>query len=140
MKINLQRKVSLASIATAAILFNFQACKKYEEGPGFTLKTPKGRLTGDWELVATDPPSGADLPDLSMEFEKDGDFTMRGSISYYGMPFPFSVNGEWEFDDKKETLLLEVDSEETEWQINKLTSDELWVEDEDGYEYEFEKE
>ena len=29
----------------------FSACKKYEEGPGLSLKSKNARLTGEWELT-----------------------------------------------------------------------------------------
>ncbi|MEX0966719.1 MAG: lipocalin family protein [Bacteroidia bacterium] len=147
MKRNRTSTISLASLATAAILFNLQACKKYEDGPGFTLRTPEGRLEGEWELTKVDSNSLLGFFDgVVVEFEKDGDLdiTLTYLYTYYGysIPYSYTYSGDWEFEDDKETLVLEIEGEEMEWEILKLTKDELWVESLDYgriSEYEFEK-
>ncbi|MEX0966720.1 MAG: hypothetical protein WD077_05745 [Bacteroidia bacterium] len=148
MKLNRYNTISLASLATAAILFNLQACKKYDEGPGFTLRTPEGRLEGEWELTKADTNSLLGRYDeVVLEFEKDGDFdlavTYIDSYYGYGVPYTYRVSGDWEFEDDKNTLILELGGGELEWDILKLTKDELWAESVEYYgrisEYEFEK-
>ena len=43
---------SILFLAAAAVtVLNFQSCGKYEDGPSFSLRTKKARLTGEWELV-----------------------------------------------------------------------------------------
>lgn len=68
-------KNTLFLAATVITVLNFQSCSKYEDGPSFSLRTKKARVTGDWEVVRigneTYPQNGYSL---EMTFEKDGDF------------------------------------------------------------------
>ncbi|MEX0965641.1 MAG: hypothetical protein WD077_00250 [Bacteroidia bacterium] len=144
MELNRTHKFSLAAIASAAILFNVQSCKKYEDGPRISLKSKKARLVGEWEL---EKPITSPFGEVNMiiEFEKDGDFELLLEITYsypgYSGTYDYEVTGEWEFEDNKENIELDFDDGggKTEWEILRLTSKELWIEAEGGEEYEFEK-
>jgi len=39
------------SLFILSIVFILSACKKYDEGPGFSLRTKNARITGEWKLV-----------------------------------------------------------------------------------------
>ena len=43
-------KKIIVAFTALSLLLGINACKKYEEGPSFTLKTKKKRLVGEWEL------------------------------------------------------------------------------------------
>ena len=45
------------------------ACGKYPEGPGFSLRSKVGRLSGEWEWVDDKEGIEIDLDDLSYDFE-----------------------------------------------------------------------
>lgn len=134
--------------AAVVTILNFTSCKKYEDGPGFSLKSKKGRLTGDWELVKLENSNGDNyLEDFEIEFEfdKDGDFKLNYESSYYSYYYgsQYTYNGtdrgEWEFDNNKKELEVDLDGGGGwEFEIKRLTSDELWLEDQDGNEWEFE--
>lgn len=47
------------------LVITFSACKKYEDGPGLSLRTKKARLAGDWTL--------SKLNIVETEIESDGD-------------------------------------------------------------------
>lgn len=117
-------------------------CGKYEDGPGFSLRSKTTRLTGEWEVVKvgnqTYPYDGYTL---EMEFEKDGDFKFTYSYSGGGYSYSDSETGEWEWEDKKEVIEISFDgsSYSQEFEITRLTNSELQFEDEDGNEWELEK-
>jgi hypothetical protein len=126
--------------AAVVTMLNFSSCKKYEDGPAFSLKTKTARLTGEWEVVSV-VNAGVVLndTDLFLEFDKDGDFTYKMEYEYYGSTYSYSVDGDWEWGDGKETLEVTIDNEKTEWEIKRLTNSEFWFEDEDGSEWELDK-
>ena len=79
MKTNIKDVTLLALAAGAGV----SSCSRYEEG-GFSLKTPQGRLQGEWKLTDTDSETFNALIDedfdVIFEFDKDGDVT----LSYEG--------------------------------------------------------
>ncbi len=128
--------------AALVTILNFNSCKKYEDGPGFTLKSAKGRLVGEWEVVKMTDSDGFSYLDsdydLELEFDKDGDFSFTTAYSYGGSSYSYSYNGEWEFSSDKEEIEVEISGEKIDWKIKKLTNKELWFEDEEGTEWELE--
>lgn len=141
MNTNLKRNFSF--MATTVILLNITSCGKYEDGPAFSLRSKEGRLVGEWEVVDIDGSSGIALSgiDITMEFENDGDAEITYTYNYYGFPYSESYDGEWEWEDDKGAISFEYeDGEDIEFEIKRLTNDELWLEDEDGVEFELEKE
>lgn len=118
---------------TVIVVFNFTQCK-YEDGPKISLRTKTSRLTGEWEVVKVDNERITGNT-FTMEFEKGGDFTW--SYNYGGVSY--SYHGEWEWEDGKETIDLTVDGENMEFDVKRLTNDELWFEDNENSEYELEK-
>ena len=142
------KSIVLLTLAAVTIL-NFQSCKKYDEGPSFSLISKKGRLTGEWEVVKIDGQSynsynGADPGtnyEMFWEFESDGDFKMTMSYSYPGYSYSDSYKGEWEWENDKEEIEIKIDNSNysIDFEILKLTNKELILEDNYGQEWEFEK-
>ncbi len=133
MEAKLGTKLVAALVLMAAL--NFQSCKNYDDGP-FTLVPPKKRLVGKWELESSGSNFSNDTQ-IDVEFEDDNDFQFN-QIDSYGNQYNYS--GEWEFEDNKETIKLDLDNaSSTEWEIEKLTKQDLKVETEYGYKLEFEK-
>lgn len=121
--------------ATIITVLNFSSCSKYEEGPKFSLRTKKARLTGEWEVVRigneTYPQNGYSL---EMTFEKDGDF----KYSYTYGSYSYSTNGDWEFASDKEELDITVENQVETFEILRLKNDELWLESSDNTEWRLE--
>lgn len=134
MNVKTNKKLMLA--AAVVIILNFSSCKKYEDGPVFSLKTKTARLTGEWEVVQIDNEKPIDGGKVLLEFDKDGDFSL--SIKYG--TYSYSYDGEWEWVSGKESIEVDLDGETIEWDVLRLTNDELWLEDEDNNEWECEKE
>ncbi|MBR9861245.1 hypothetical protein GYB22_10965 [bacterium] len=131
-------KGTIAAVCTAVVVFNFSSCK-YPEGPKFTLKSKKSRLVGEWEVteLAGESTGGAEF---IMEFDDDGEGKFTTSYSYYGYSYSYSTDFEWEWADNKASLEIDIEDGDTyEFEILKLTKDEMILEDEDGEEWELEK-
>ncbi|MFT7156791.1 MAG: hypothetical protein ACI8Q1_001806 [Parvicella sp.] len=128
--------------ASVVLILNFSSCKKYEDGPGFSLKSKTGRLTGEWEVVQVYDSNGQSLLgneyEVEMEFEKDGDFEMTYGYSYGGQSYSYTYKGDWEWESDKSEIEVVMDGTKQTWEITRLTSKELQFEDEDGNEWELE--
>lgn len=105
MKTTLKTLALVAAVSVAAIT----GCKKYEEGPSFSLASKKSRLAGEWsvskmivdgtDVTALFLPSGSTY---KVTIEKDGTWTSvatMGSVSE-------NEKGTWEFVDKKESIVM----------------------------------
>lgn len=124
----------IAALFIAAVFtMTFESCGKYEEGPGFSLKTKKGRLARAWKIDkyidgATGTSVSPSGDDETITFNKDGNFTIASS--------GFSFSGTWEFSSDKEDLIVgfsffgATDYDTTK--IIRLTSKEFWTKDVDG--------
>lgn len=123
----------------------FTACKKYEDGPSFTLKTPIARLEGTWLLTggtwlqsATD--SGLVFSDYTEQFTKDNLYQrdkgwVDGNLSYNS-----TVTGSWAWTDNKDGIkITNNDSTSFSVSIQKLTSSDFHYTDENGFTYELSK-
>lgn len=124
------RILGFLAIATIAIA-SLASCGKYEEGPGFSLRSKKARLTGEWELKKlTIDGTETTAFDVTIEFKKDEKFTE--TFTFDGETD--TDNGEWEFaSDKENVKLTYADGETMEYEIIRLTNKEFWakVTDED---------
>ena len=130
---------TLLLAATAVTVLNFQSCGKYEDGPAFSLRSKTSRLVGEWEVVKI---QGQNVPsgyEITMEFESDGDLTYGYSYSYYGTTYTYSYSGEWEWEDNKGSIEIDVDGDRIDFEILRLTKDELVMEDNNNQEWELEK-
>lgn len=132
MNVKTNKKLMLA--AAVVIMLNFSSCKKYEDGPAFSLKSKTARLTGEWEVVQVDGQKPDD-GELILEFEKDGDFK---STYDYGS-YSYSYKGDWEWENGKESIDIEIDGDKTELDIKRLTNKELWFEDDSNQDWECKK-
>lgn len=135
---------SLLMIASVVTILNFSSCSKYDDGPNFTLRTKKARLTGEWEVVKM---GGQNLDagyELEFEFEKDGDFKWTYGYSSGGSSYSYTYSGEWEWEDDKEDIRISVNdggsySYNIDYKILRMTNKELVLEDTYGDEWELEK-
>ncbi len=127
--------LSLALIATIGLgSVVTPSCKKYEEGPGISLKSKKGRITGTWKSSKDIDPDGtvytADAEDkATVEFKKDGTLTFNTNDP----DFPFSLSGTWSFTDKKKYITLTFGNDTSKEEIILLKNDEMGFKDADGY-------
>ncbi len=120
------KSLKISVVSFAVILLAFSSCGKYEEGPGFSLRTKKARITGTWKLDKTEV-NGKVVENAfsvgGITFEKDG----TGEVEAGGIAVKF----DWEFTDNKEKVKVtyEVmgDKTEMEMEILRLTNKEFWT-------------
>lgn len=108
------------------------ACTKYENGPDFTLKSKKERLSNNWTLNEAIRVSGDDArpfheiyPAWQFNIGEDETYTMfyrPGENEHY------TEKGHWKFSGDKLHFTTSCDSGvETEYHILRLAHNELWV-------------
>lgn len=112
-----------------AALFILPACKKYEDGPGISFRTKKGRLVGEWQLDELEIDGAdytSDVNTWDLDFDKEGDFSMTFQAEGFESN---SYDGEWDFSNDKEELEIKYDDgDKIEADIKRLTNKELWFE------------
>ena len=133
MHIKPNRKLMLA--AAAVVLLNFTSCKKYEDGPAFSLRSKTNRLLGEWEVVEIDNQDPSDDGRFIIEFERDGDIEFTYDYGSYS----YGSQAEWEWEKGKEEIEIEFDNFREDWEITRLTNSELWFETDDKEEWRCEK-
>jgi hypothetical protein len=105
------------------------SCKKYEDGPAFSLRTKKARLTGDWKIdkvLYNNEDITADYIDgvganFVLDIEKDGTYKQMGKVTDAGT---------WKLgEDKDDVFFLSNDpgSKEEAFRITRLKNKELWL-------------
>jgi len=140
------RILSLLAMATIAVA-SMTSCSKYEEG-GFSLRSKKARLTGEWSL--TEYKVNDEVQEFStgdswvIEFKKDGTYVENTTFTYFdgidNVTESDTEKGSWDFTKDKEHLITteEGSSYGTVYTIIKLTNKEIIfkTEDKDGNETE----
>lgn len=112
----------LAGIVTGVLLFT--SCNKYPDGPGFSMLSKKERMEGKWDLQETDHADGTVTYDTAgdiMELTNDMECMYQSGF--------ITVEGTWEFTDKKEKIRISVGSLSKVYSIRRLKSKELWLMD-----------
>lgn len=93
-------KLLISTLAIGLLLVFTQSCTKYEEGPGFTLRTAESRLIGSWRIVMF-----GEVPQIATstyEFKKDGSFSVEGT-----QKLGIGSEGTWEWEsDGYQALVL----------------------------------
>jgi hypothetical protein len=110
-----------------AILMAFAACGKYEEGPGISLRSKKARVLGEWTATSytvngTNQLTGGTTFEMDITDSKVVTRTSNSGVSV-------SNESTWEFDDKKEHLVVTSTSggvtSTRKWQIIRLANKEM---------------
>lgn len=114
-------------MVTIFALVLLTSCKKYEEGPGFSLRSKKERVANLWTIVyAYDYKDSinitADYADETWDFTKGGDFVEKDNGS-------IDKTGTWEFVSDKEKVVVKFQLDTLTYDILKLKENELWLKD-----------
>lgn len=123
----MKKLLNLTLVVAFGLAIAFTGCKKYEEGPTFSLATKKGRIVNTWKIEKVivnglDVTSSYSSTNYSMEFKRDNTF-----IESYGGSL--ASTGTWDFDSKKENLVLTYTGSSIAYkeEILRLKSGELWL-------------
>lgn len=127
-------KSLLIICATALFSIAFNSCKKYPDGPSFSLLTKKSRLCNTWVMdkyiVNGDDQTSffnTVLPGYKIEVKKDDTYTSSANTGTI-------EEGKWEFTNNKEHVKTTVNSTgaSTDHQILRLKDKELWLKQTDA--------
>ncbi len=135
----MKRIISIALVALIGAT-TLTGCGKYPDGPKISLASKKSRLVNKWKLDeafynGASVPLTADDKDDYVEFKKDG----KVIFGYVSGSSTTTAEGTWEFDSKKEnvlvtftyTILGQQTTTTTTSKILRLKSKELWLEETD---------
>lgn len=123
----MKRLVNISILVAVCIIITLVGCKKYEDGPGLSLRSKKSRISADWEfkkVIYNSVDETSDYIGSSWEIKKDGGFklVLDGYIE----------SGTWEFATDKEAIDFDQFGDIMRWNIKRLTSKELWIENIDN--------
>lgn len=115
-------------LAVGTVIAAAHGCKKYDDGPGMSLRTKKARLTNAWKYDKVTNQNGTDFTanyvNQYVELKKDGNYVMTGS---------YTDAGTWQFASDKEDIVISSNSGgAVTWHILRLKSRELWVRQQSG--------
>jgi hypothetical protein len=123
-----KRILTICIAAFISVIF-IPSCKKYEDGPAFSLRTKKARISGDWKIESVSE-NGVDQTSLytavvgagyTLDLEKDGVYRVTGN---------FPDKGKWKLGEDKDDIYMTSDdpgSKEEAYRILRLKNKELWL-------------
>lgn len=149
---NLTKTIAILIIITA-IIAGFSSCSKYEDGPSFSLISKTKRIVGTWKLTETKvndaildynemltmladmdtaDMAGVDLSSITINSIKidlvhGGTGSFIFAYSYMGFPMSTPRDINWEFNDDKTHVRLEIEGTWEEFEILRLSKEELWL-------------
>lgn len=121
-------KITILAILIALSAVIFTSCKKYEEGPAFSLRSKKARVVGKWKVEkwienGNDVTNTVNMFSPKYEFKENGDLIY--SIVFLGVTT--TETDKWEFSGDKEKIILIDSNGREEWQILRLKNKEFWL-------------
>jgi Domain of unknown function (DUF5004) len=112
-------------------------CKKYDDGPAFSLRSREERVANTWRIDramngSDDVTSAFDQYELRLT--KDHDASLTATYTLFGTDFSFTTSGTWSFENKDEDLRLDFDDSDADetYQILRLKETELWLREKGG--------
>ncbi|MEW6468335.1 MAG: hypothetical protein AB1458_05385 [Bacteroidota bacterium] len=119
------------------IIVIISACKKYEEGPVFSLRSKKARVDNTWKIEKYYE-NGVDLTaavlsaeDITIDLTKEGKVTWTEVDLQSGSGN--TKTGVWEFTDSKKSILVQISggvsfsgTGSDIWNILRLKNKEFW--------------
>ncbi len=127
-------------LLAAVALITFSGCGDFEDGPGFSLRTKRGRLSNTWmisEVFKNDTLQASSYVDsFTVNFERDGEFIYTEVENNNGQLGNVDYPGAWDFvevDDEEQLAMIfdatsPLGAQVVIWRILRLANDELFVE------------
>jgi hypothetical protein len=122
------KKLTYLTLAGATTL-GVSSCGKYEDGPGFSLRTKKSRVDGEWNVKSIGSTVMGNQYTINMSFDKSGSLIVTQTYSYQGYTDSYTYAGSWDFASDKEQIMLNIDGSVQLMEIKRLTNDEMWLDD-----------
>ena len=131
------KKLSILFAAFAVVFL--ASCGKYEDGPGFSLRSKTSRLAGTWTVTEAFQGSTNITNSLinggtvEVTFDKEGAYKKTYDFVVLGFPSSGTITGTWAFSDDKTAVVVSNGSGQSDSsKILRLTNKELWLEESDG--------
>jgi hypothetical protein len=122
------KKLSILFAAFAVVLL--ASCGKYEDGPGFSLRSKEARVAGTWTVEKYYADLLADGATITIELTKDGYYTNTSSYTVLGQTFSETETGTWALTNNNENLTTtDSQGDASSVRILRLTNSEMWLED-----------
>ncbi len=129
------KKLSILFAAFAVVFL--ASCGKYEDGPGFSLRSKEARVAGTWTIekyyadgVDITADILADGATITFELTKDGNYTNTSSYTVFGQTFSETETGTWALTNNNENLTTtDSQGDASSVRILRLTNSEMWLED-----------
>lgn len=121
------------------ILFIFISCKKYEEGPVFSLRSKKERVANDWRMHAYFE-NGVDKTTDYLNIYQGAKYSMSKtenfvfSYKFLGV-IAIEQSGEWHFNSNKTGIIFtQLSPSADSWvlDIKRLKEKEMWLTESDS--------
>ena len=111
------------------ILVVASGCRKYNEGPGLSLRSKTARVSNEWKVESAYDYKDSvtvtqDYMGETWEFTKDGEFMERDNGT-------IEKNGTWNFTPEKDSLQVKVITDIDSYYILRLKENEIWLRDKD---------
>lgn len=116
-------KISASLIIAALVMTSLSSCKKYSEGPTISIIAKEVRVDNLWKVDKFITPTGTELVDTANTLYK---FTRSGQVIWSNNKQAFT--GNWEFGDKKKTIILDFIPFDETYTILRLKNREMWLE------------
>lgn len=133
-------KKYIVVILLIAAMSSFSSCKKYEDGPAFSLLSKKVRIDNTWAIDKVYR-NGTDITE-SFRSTYSGYLLYIFQNGTYSLSWTtnsaifYSEVGKWKFTDRKRKIRFTSSRDEYERKIRRLSNTELWVEySENGDDY-----
>ena len=126
-------------ISIFLVAMTLSSCKKYENGPAFSLLSKKERVSNTWTVLLVKE-NGVDKTNEYKNVFQNYKLIMDKNNMKYTLTYKllglvdYSETGSWDFSGDKLFLVLKKDatagsqSSTSNWKILKLKEKELWIE------------
>jgi hypothetical protein len=94
-------------ILPLVVILMLSSCKKYQDGPWFTLITKKARVANTWELSEAfvgNTNVKSDFEKYELDLSKEGDARLLANYALYEVSYDFNTSGRWELRNNDEDI------------------------------------
>jgi hypothetical protein len=119
------------------LLAGIGACKKYEDGPAFSLRSKAARVANNWKIAeALDNGNNvtSDYNKYELDLTKDGHAELSIDYNFFGGNLKYTTSGTWTFVSEKEKISFDYENDQADnvYKILKLKEKEMWLKEDTG--------
>lgn len=119
-------------LAASLVIISITSCKKYDDGPAFSLRSREERIANDWHIEKAMEGGNdvtSDFDNYHVTLRKNGSTTLTAKYIFLGTEYEFATGGTWSFQDKDEKIKVdyENDAADATYIILRLKEKELWL-------------